>query len=90
MRYASILAFMMHHVEVPVVMRQTIKCARLFFKLVDFKKLSLHHSTISEDSLLLKQSGASNEFLFETLRQIGAKIANTQAPLPKRKEEEAP
>ncbi len=41
---------MMHNVEVPVVMRQTIKCARLFFKLVDFKKLKLHSlpSSINE------------------------------------------
>jgi hypothetical protein len=43
MRCASILAFMMHHVEVPVVMRQTIRCAKLFFKLVDFRKLKLHY-----------------------------------------------
>ncbi len=42
MRCASILAFMMHNIEVPIVMRQTIKCARLFFKLVDFKNLKLH------------------------------------------------
>ncbi len=39
MRCAQILVFMMHNVEVPIVMRQTIKCAKLFFKLVDFTKL---------------------------------------------------
>jgi hypothetical protein len=42
MRCAQILAFMMHNVEVPIVMRQTIKCAKLFFKLVDFTKLNLY------------------------------------------------
>lgn len=48
MKCASILAFIMHNVEVPVVMRQTIKCAKLFFKLVDFNQLKLH-SAISEE-----------------------------------------
>jgi hypothetical protein len=42
MRCASILVFIMHNVEVPIVMRQTIKCAKLFFNLVDFNTLKLH------------------------------------------------
>ena len=63
MRCASILAFMMHHVEVPIIMRQTIKCAKLFFKLVDFRKLKLHDQKIEGSEI-----GGDNEFLIETLR----------------------
>lgn len=44
MRCAQILIYLMHNIEVPVVMRQIIKCAKLFFKLVDFKTLKLHGS----------------------------------------------
>jgi hypothetical protein len=43
---------MMHNVEVPIVMRQTIKCAKLFFKLVDFTKLQPHAATKVDDPLL--------------------------------------
>ena len=84
MRCASILAFMMHHVDVPIIMRQTIKCAKLFFKLVDFKKLKLHgHKVESELEL-----NVDNQFLLETLRQIGQKISNTQStPLEEKKDQ---
>ena len=90
MRCAQILAFMMHSVEVPIVMRQTIKCAKLFFKLVDFNKLHLYAATAIEDSMLKDK----NQFLIETLRQIGSKISNTQQEInsssttTKKKEEE--
>lgn len=55
-------------------MRQTIKCAKLFFKLVEFKKLKLHDK-IETCEIFEKQS--ENEFLIETLRKIGGKISNT-------------
>ena len=67
MRCASILAFMMHHVEVPAVMRQTIKCARLFFNLVDFRKLKLHNREEEKSESKLSAT-TNNEFLIETLR----------------------
>ena len=89
MRCAQILAFLMHNVEVPVVMRQTIKCAALFFKLVEFNDLKLHQSTILEatkSSELLK--GIENQFLLQTLKQIGQKISNTkETPAVEEKEE---
>ena len=89
MRCAQILAFMMHNVEVPIVMRQTIKCAKLFFKLVDFTKLHLYATTAIEEVTLKDK----NQFLIETLRQIGSKISNTQQDntsslTSKKKEEE--
>ena len=87
MRCAQILAFMMHNVEVPIVMRQTIKCAKLFFKLVDFTKLQLYATTAVEDTMLKDK----NQFLIETLRQIGSKISNSQGQgenLTKKKDEE--
>ena len=84
MRCAQILAFMMHNVEVPIVMRQTIKCAKLFFKLVDFTKLQPHAATKVEDPLLYDK----NQFLVETLRQIGSKISNTSEGSTKKKDEE--
>jgi len=49
MRCAKILIFLMHNVEVPVLMRQVIKCANLFFKLVDFNKLDLHLKAKKEE-----------------------------------------
>ncbi len=87
MRCAQILAFMMHNVEVPIVMRQTIKCAKLFFKLVDFTKLQLYATTAIEDAMLKEK----NQFLIETLRQIGSKISNSQGQsenVTKKKDEE--
>lgn len=79
MRCASVLAFMMHNVEVPVIMRQTIKCASLFFKLVDFTKLKLHNLAIPNfsETLIEESNLTANEFLMKTLRQVGAKISNT-------------
>jgi hypothetical protein len=66
MRCASTLAFMMHHVEVPIIMRQTIKCAKLFFKLVDFRKLKLQGQALQVSAPL--ELGGDNEFMKETLR----------------------
>jgi hypothetical protein len=39
----------MHNIEVPVLMRQAIKCAKLFFKLVDFNLLKLHEKESEEE-----------------------------------------
>jgi hypothetical protein len=66
MRCASTLAFMMHHVEVPIIMRQTIKCAKLFFKLVDFRKLKLQGQALQVSAPV--ELGGDNEFMKETLR----------------------
>ena len=66
MRCASTLAFMMHHVEVPIIMRQTIKCAKLFFKLVDFRKLKLQGQPQQVSAPV--ELGGDNEFMRETLR----------------------
>lgn len=78
MRCAQILAFMMHNVEVPAVMRQTIKCAKLFFPLVDFRRLKLHRPTLEKPSEESKLQKTENEFLTETLKQIGSKISSAE------------
>ena len=66
MRCATTLAFMMHHVEVPIIMRQTIKCAKLFFKLVDFRKFKLQGQ--APQLSVPVELGGDNEFMTETLR----------------------
>ncbi|CDW79829.1 hect domain and rcc1-like domain-containing protein [Stylonychia lemnae] len=77
-RCAQILAYLMHNTEIPIVMRQTIKCAKLFFKLVDFRNLTLHYPNVQvssdQPSTLAEQT--SNQFLLETLKKIGEKITN--------------
>jgi hypothetical protein len=43
MRCAKLLAYLIMEFEVPVLVRQAIRCARIFFfGLVDFKKLDLY------------------------------------------------
>jgi len=41
-RCASLLVYLLHHVDAPIVLRQAIKCSRVFFKMVNFKNLTLH------------------------------------------------
>lgn len=68
---------MLHNVEVPAVMRLTIKCATLLFKLLDLKKLKL--PTISSSFESFSKGSVKNEFLLETLKTIGQKIGNVQS-----------
>lgn len=71
----------MHNTEIPIVMRQTLKCARLFFKLVDFKKLALHYPSSALAQLIsnveTNNGDTPNQFLVETLLKIGQKVSNT-------------
>lgn len=70
----------MHNIEIPVVMRQTIKCAKLFFKLVDFNKLKLHSPSLKVGQEVIEESltkYSKNMFLLQTLKYIGAKLANS-------------
>eukprot|EP00347_Sterkiella_histriomuscorum_P020695 403336831 len=92
MRCAQILAFLMHNTEIPIVMRQTIKCAKLFFKFVDFKKLKLHYSLSNDnesketiDTSTDKES--QNQFLIDTLKKIGQRISNTKEAQEEEKKE---
>ena len=51
MRCAKLLAYLMVEYEVPVVVRQAIRCARIFFfGLVDFERLQLYPSYLTETS----------------------------------------
>lgn len=82
-RCASLLAYMLHNVEVPQVMRQTIKCASLLFKLLDLRKLKIQSA--SAPSLMPSPieefiaASIKNEFLVETIKTIGCKIGNIAA-----------
>jgi len=69
---------MLHNVEVPQVMRQTIKAASLLFKLLDLRKLKLEGSSEAGKSPLDQfiQASIKNQFLVETLKTIGSKIGN--------------
>ena len=89
MRCSSLLAYMLLHVEVPAVIRLAIKCAKVFFKLVDLRKLKLFYAeTGSEKNKgplqlkgLLDSSHLAKEqsdFLTEAFKTIGAKITNSR------------
>lgn len=86
-RCASLLAFMLHNVEVPAVMRLTIKCASLLFKLLDLRKLKLQVTSGSQSPLedYIKDS-VKNQFLIETLKTIGCKIGNVQTAMPEQQQ----
>ena len=85
MRCSSLLAYMLLHIEVPAVIRLAIKCAKVFFKLVDLRKLKLFYSESDEKTpLQLKGILDSNlptdqsDFLTEAFKTIGAKITNSR------------
>ena len=78
-RCATLLAYMLHNVEVPSVMRLTIKCASLLFKLLDLKKLKLPNASALES---IVKGSVKNEFLIETLKTIGQKIGNVPSVRP--------
>ena len=83
------LAYMLLHVEVPAVIRLAIKCAKVFFKLVDLRKLKLFYSeTDAEQNAAPPQpkdllDGShlpedQSDFLTEAFRTIGARITNSR------------
>ena len=85
MRCSSLLAYMLLHIEVPAVIRLTIKCAKVFFKLVDLRRLKLVYNESEEKTpLQLKGMLDSNlsmdqsDFLTEAFKTIGAKITNSR------------
>ena len=47
-RCASLLAYILLHVEVPAVVRLAAKCAKVFFKLVDLQKISLFQANATD------------------------------------------
>ena len=80
---------MLLHIEVPAVIRLAIKCAKVFFKLVDLRKLKLFYSETDNE----RDSGApqlkglldsshlakeQSDFLTEAFKTIGAKITNSR------------
>ena len=79
MRCSSLLAYMLLHVEVPAVIRLAIKCAKVFFKLVDLRKLKLFYSESGAEKTLQDLQGGKEQrdFLTEAFRTIGAKITNS-------------
>lgn len=80
MRCSSLLAYMLLHVEVPAVIRLAIKCAKVFFKLVDLRKLKLFYSEAGTEKIAIKDLQGGKEqrdFLTEAFRTIGAKITNS-------------
>ena len=56
MRCSSLLAYMLLHVEVPAVIRLAIKCAKVFFKLVDLRKLKLFYSEAGTEKIAIKEA----------------------------------
>ena len=44
-RCASLLAYILLHVEVPAVVRLASKCAQIFFKLVDLQKINMFQAS---------------------------------------------
>ena len=49
-RCASLLAYMLLHIEVPAVVRLAAKCAKVFFKLVDLQKINLYQAGETDTS----------------------------------------
>ena len=82
MRCARLLSYLMIEFEVPIVVKQAIKCARIFFfGLVDFSKLDLSFTEELKNALESQESNSEllktikNEFIANSLQRIGSRVS---------------
>ena len=92
MRCAKLLSFLMIESEKPIIVRQAIRCAKVFFfNLVDFDQLQFYdkdkiksisktplefEETCDEDHTGELDSCCQNKFIVAILKKLGHRISN--------------